>query len=356
MVRVLVLLHGMGVHGADWSADAIADLSAAAASYGLPDGFAAEPTPDRVAVVPVTYDGRFTAWLGRWAGDARELARLVRREAIDVPIGVVSWLETADETENRFLWSHVVDVLLYRFFSDVTRDVRVHVMRDVVRTWARALELDPGARVSVLAHSLGTSVAHDALGLLATDPPAGADGFLAGDRRLSHLFMVANVSRILETLPRVYESALCPPSARGAAAYCGVYHDVRHELDPFPAPRAFLPAWTPGRDFARIRTSAVRGFDVHALAHYLRDPRVHVPLLRALFGFDAIDDDTARRRAEAYDAAAGPPCARAVADFVAQARQRVRLIEGAGDVRALLSAGVGFLADVARAEARCAQT
>ncbi len=354
MTRVLLVLHGMGVHGADWFAGARGALDAAAGSYGL-GGFADAVAAGGVAVAPVTYDDRFAAWLGRWGRDARALARFVRQNAVGVPANVVSWLETADATENNFLWSHVVDVLLYRYFAQVTTDVRVHVMRAVARAWGEALAADPGARVSLLAHSLGTSVAHDSLALLATDPPAGAEGFLAGDRRLSHVFMASNVSRILETLPRVYESAVAPPSVRGAGAYCAVYYDVRHDLDPFPAPRAFRPAWAAGRDFVPVRTRAVRDFNVHAIEHYLADPRVHVPLLRALFGFEAIDDATAARRAAEHDARPGPPCPQAVRDFADAARQRVRLVEDSPDVKALLTAGVSFLDGVRRAEGRCRQ-
>jgi hypothetical protein len=356
MTKVLILVHGMGVHGTDWSSDAISVLTTAAESYGLANAFVTDVTENRVAVVPISYDDRFTAWLKKWGNDSRALAKFIKTNAIDVPANIMSWLETADQTENNFLWSHVVDVLLYRFFNDVTKDVRVHVMKSVAETWKEALEIDKSARVSVLAHSLGTSVVHDSLGLLATNPPKGATGFLAGDRRLANLFMVANVSRILETLPRVYESVICPPSSQSSKAYCGVFYNARHELDPFPAPRAFKPVWTPGGDYVEIRTKAVREFNVHSLERYLEDPRVHVPVLRALFGHGAIDDAIATQRIEAYDAQPGPPCVQALHDFVTASRERVRLIEDSTDIKTLFTAGTHFLADVERAKAKCKST
>lgn len=351
MTRVLLIVHGMGVHGTDWAGSAIDVLQAAAASYGLT--LERTVTAGGAAVVPVSYDDRFRAHVAKWGNDSREMARFIRRNSIDVPVDLVRWLETADETENNFLWSHVVDVILYRFFNEVTKDVRVHVMRDIVRAWSGALDLDPSAGVSVLAHSLGTSVTHDALGLLATDPPKGAKAFLAGSQRLAHLFMVANVSRILETLPRVYESVVCPPGVRGTQAYCGVFHNIRHELDPFPAPRPFTPVWAQRDDFVQVETKAIREFNVHSLERYLEDPRVHVRVLRALFGRSAIDDATRARRIAEYDAQPGPPCVQALQDFVATCRQRVRLIEDATDVKTLVTAGTGFLADVERTRARC---
>jgi hypothetical protein len=353
MTKVLILVHGMGVHGTDWSAGAIEALTTAAQSYGLADPFATQPTKDAVALVPVSYDGRFTDWLDRWGNDSRMLATFIKRNAIDIPTNLISWLETADATENNFLWSHVVDVLLYRFFNEVARDIRVHVMKDVAKTWKEALTLDENARVSVLAHSLGTSVVHDSLGLLATDPPRGATGFLAGDRRLASIFMVSNISRILETLPRVYESVICPPSSQGSRAYCGVYYNARHVLDPFPAPRAFKPVWTQGGDFVEIRTTAVREFDVHSLDRYLEDPRLHIPVLRSLFGHGSIDAATAQRRIDAYDAQPGPPCPQALDDFVTARREGVRLIEDITDIKTLFIAGTQFLTDIERARARC---
>ena len=355
MTKVLILVHGMGVHGADWSTSAIGQLTTAAQSYGLADAFAMQPTKDEVALVPISYDERFTDWLDRWGNDSRALATFIKRNAIDIPTSLISWLETADATENNFLWSHVVDVLLYRFFNEVARDIRVHVMRDVATTWREALTIDQNARVSVLAHSLGTSVVHDSLGLLATDPPRGAMGFLAGDRRLANLFMVSNISRILETLPRVYESVICPPSSQGSKAYCGVYYNARHVLDPLPAPRAFKPVWPQGGDFVEIRTKAVREFNVHSLDRYLEDPRLHIPVLRALFGFGKIDAATAQRRIDAYDAQPGPPCPQVLDDFVRATSDRVRMIEELTDIRTLFTVGTQFLADIERARARCGQ-
>lgn len=352
MIGALIIVHGMGVHGADWATSVVAELRKAARPFGLDGAFSSAIEDDKVALLPVSYDDRFADWLGKWGNDSRELAKYVRTHGIGIPPNILAWLETADAKENNFLWSHVVDVLLYRFFSTVTTDVRVHVARDIARHWRDALAADPAAEVSVLAHSLGTSVTHDTLGLLATDPPPRATGFLSGNRRLTHLFLLANVSRILETSPRVYESVIAPPSARGDGAYCGNLVNVRHELDPFPAPRAFRPAWT-GDDFLDIRTSAVRDFNVHGFEHYIRDPRVHVPILRSLFGFDAIDPQVAQARIQEYDAESGPPCQQRLREFVQDCRQRVRLIEDSAEVKTLLSAGVQFLNDVKEVRAAC---
>ena len=352
MTQVLMLVHGMGVHGADWSTDAIAALTTAAEAYDLSD-FSEELGGDGVTVVPITYDDRFTKWLAKWGNDSRELAKFIKQNSIPAPANLTEWLENADEKENNFIWSHVVDVILYRFFGSlVTKDVRTHVARDVTRAWKDALKEDPNAEVSVIAHSLGTSVLHDALALVATEPPTGATGFLAGERRLANLFTIANVSRILETFPQAYDSVICPPSVKGDTAYCGNMFNIRHELDPFPAPRPFKPKWG-GDDFVQIETTAVRDFNVHGFDHYLNDPRVHIPIFRALFGFEAIDEETAEKAIKTYDAAKGPKCPQALKDFVQDCRQRVKLIEDSSDIKTLLTAVVQFLNDVKEVQSAC---
>src|SRR5688572_20961772 len=107
MTRVLMIVHGMGVHSTDWATDIIADLKKAATPYGLAGGFSDQLDDDKVTLAPIAYDDRFVDWVAKWGNDSRELAKFVRRQAIDMPANIVDWLERADKTENNFLWSHV---------------------------------------------------------------------------------------------------------------------------------------------------------------------------------------------------------------------------------------------------------
>lgn len=354
MTRVILLVHGMGVHGADWATDAVAGLTKAARTYKLDEMLSDTIVKDKVAINAIEYDSQFTHILARWGNDSRALADYITANSLVVPANLIGWLKNADETENNVVWTHVVDVILYRFFSEITTSIRVHVMQQVAKAWKEALDLDSTARVTVVAHSLGTSVLHDSLALLSTKPPLGCEGFLAGDRRLAGIFMVANVSRELETTPSVYDSTIAPPSVRGSQAYCAELFNVHHELDPFTAPRRFKPAWG-GDDYSEIQTTAVREFNTHSFERYIDDPRFHIPLLRSVFGYDAVSPGDASAATAAYDAAPGPPCPQALSDFVANCRQRIQLIEDSSDLKTFIAAGVHFLADVEAVRGKCRQ-
>jgi hypothetical protein len=149
MTRVLMVVHGMGVHGQNWEQGVRDTLATAAADYGLTNELAG------IEITPISYDDQFKKWLARWGNDSQALTKYIKQNSIGVPANIVSWLENVDKTEDKFLWSHVVDVLLYRFFSVVSTSVRVQVALQIARRWRDALKQNAGAEVSILAHSLG---------------------------------------------------------------------------------------------------------------------------------------------------------------------------------------------------------
>ena len=72
---------------------------------------------------------------------------------------------------------------------------------------------------------------------------------------------------------------------------------MRNRFDPFTWPKQFDPGIWPDAPTARaglyrsIVVHHVRQLNVHGFAHYLRNPRVHVPLLQVLAGEPTIPDD-----------------------------------------------------------------
>ncbi|MCU0627507.1 MAG: hypothetical protein MUF21_13630 [Gemmatimonadaceae bacterium] len=292
MPKVLALVHGMGVNGDGWARPVVAALNAAARRYeefrDAPPIFllardandtSVVPSPDQVLCVPCSYDAELRA---RVESFQRDVTAVLDAPGVTLPGDVrtvLGKLKTAGETEQNAFWTHVVDVLLYRYFALVTKQVRVAVMDSLAALLAR-----PDVELSVMAHSLGTAVAHDALATMARGLVPELGALRPPGVRIANLFMVANVSRILEKAldgdQDVFESPVCPVSVRGDDAYLGAYVNLRHMLDPFPVPRRFEPQWA-GRDFVAIdRLLHVSEFDVHGWTHYLANPEVHIPVPR----------------------------------------------------------------------------
>ncbi len=207
-------------------------------------------------------------------------------------------MSNAGATEKNFWWTHVADVALYRCFPTYREAVRAAVMDAVVT----AITPRVGAgdtNLSVLAHSLGTSVMHDTLHILGSRQTLGGkpNAFLATNFRFENIIMVANVSRLLQTddadVQPVYKSIVRPGKRGQAGSYCQRYLNFRHEADPFTFPRMFEPE---GWDPKRYGNELIRHYwqpNIHDVGHYLLNPRVHIPILRALTTQKTITPDEA---------------------------------------------------------------
>lgn len=328
MARLLFLVHGMGVHAPDaaapWHEAPLKALTDAADRYGVRDRF-----DEKVEIHPITYDGVFAGHLRRLDRSVDELREVMERNAME-GLDVLTWLEDQDitDTEKSFFWSHVVDVLLYRFFPQVAAEVRARVLERFVSV-VNAAESSPGPRprVAILAHSLGTAVTHDALLELATRPFDGSSAFMASSNwRLHHLFTLANVSRVLSRLGAgFYHSTVrcqTAPEVTGVDPCIARYLNFRHRLDPIPAVKAFSPAgWGP--DFvAEESLDHLLEWNVHGFTHYLRHPDVHVPILNALLDFP-ISEQQQRDAVSQLPAAPRSQCA-GLADRLRVQLRRIR--------------------------------
>jgi hypothetical protein len=128
---------------------------------------------------------------------------------------------------------------------------------------------------------------HDALAHLTTEPINGSGAYLAANgRRLDNLFMVGNVSRVLNrlTVPFYRSSVRCELAPGDGDAGIRHYASFRHSLDPIAAVRPFTPpGW--GSRFMPVRVDHLLDWNVHDLEHHLRHPDVHVPILNRLLDF-----------------------------------------------------------------------
>jgi hypothetical protein len=357
MPAVLFVVHGMGVHSdSSWADPVVAQLDRVASRY---DHFADGPPFSRQAtVVPITYDRHFAGWLDRWSGSADELERTIVEEGIGVP-DITGWLRGAGEEARNGFWTHVVDVLLYRFFgSQVATPLRLDVIRQIA---AKVDELKTGGQVVetfILAHSMGTAVVHDSLALFAEKPELGANSFFMGGTPVRALFTVANVSRVLERPSppsfQAYQSVVRPAATepvQDRRGWIGRFYNFGHELDPFLWVRPFRPVgWADYWQVTELRH--VLTYNVHGYVEYLDHPAVHIPIINNVLG-GVIPRSEADEKTAGYRPELGGDCEEELHDLVADLHVLREAYRGRTEPLELIKLGAQFYGRVKRAQERC---
>lgn len=308
--NVVFLIHGVGRHGDDWASlpgGPIDTLKTAVDRYPSLRG---QDLDELIEFVPIRYDDIFDRILHGWDDLATGLG--AAGELVPGTLGkAVDYMTTLGDDHDEFL-AFGGDVMLYRGFRLFRQRVLLRVIRSIVDKIAeRWLDDDPGLpRFTVVAHSLGTTVAHDALHHLGTqswrepydfeedaeraeeeadsaaDSEAGIaraagkpNPLSAGDFRFETIFMLANTSGLLFTTPvDPLHSIVRPVLPGGPPGYTKRLYNVAHVADPIPAVRSVsVPAsWTsPSETALDIRLNHFYEKNVHGFGHYLLHPDVH---------------------------------------------------------------------------------
>ena len=277
--HICFVIHGVGKHTPEWTTEAGGPVEALKNASNQYAYFQDRALEKKVEFVPVYYDDVLDAAIAQWQGGMAAIQSLGLSGPAE---SLFSWLPASDAEAQQFWWTHVADVALYRLTRIYRQQVRARVLEQI----ATRIEAEDGPpRCSVLAHSMGTAVAHDCLHLLGTVRWGGhANPLSPRHWRFQHVFMVANTSRLLQTddaqMAKAYRSIVRPGGVEDPASYCATYWNFRHETDPVPFPRSFEPVgWTKTTD---VRIRHYYDPNIHGFAHYLLNPRVHIPILRKL--------------------------------------------------------------------------
>lgn len=310
---IVFVLHGIGQYAPSWIDEescAVPVLREVAQQYPFFDG---RTLDSFVEFVPIVYDDVFQRIMEHWK-------KLADGLSASVPIKNGFLKETVSlmsgATKSDWAHTHGADIALYWGFRLFQQRVVLRVLAQMTRKIADTIAQPDGKpQYHVLAHSLGTAVAHDALHHLGTeawlarlqetqfdDPDADAAGaerdiYVDAVSRLRRLdanplsperfkfetiTMLANVSALIHPSTSPYHSIVRPGSSHDLSAYTQNYFNIRHKFDPVAL----------AGDFAMPSSWKVMGgFDtqvdhvykdpekIHDAAHYMRNPRVHVPLL-----------------------------------------------------------------------------
>lgn len=286
MADTIFLVHGMGHHPDNWHVPIEATLKRLYKKYHL----SRQPFEKRFKIRPISYDATFRNLVTRWQNDANDLGEVAAAVGADEVTNLVGWLRSAGDTQNNIIWTHAADVLLYRLFYTVRHEIKSHVAHKI------AVEIDnlsASERWSIIAHSLGTAVVHDSLDMLwnGTQEDGSPTGFEPIHDQALVIAMIANVSRVLQTVPKAYEGTVKPGRSGQSNRGCLRYMTFRHVLDPFCIPKMFRPdSWPDSSAVDRgiyqyVEVDHVHDINVHDFNHYLKNPKVHIPLFRGLAGF-----------------------------------------------------------------------
>lgn len=302
--HILFLIHGMGKFEQGWEKPVIKKLKTSYKALGLESRKG--PLESLTDFVPIKFDTVFEDLRNQWRQANKTLtAQLALVPGLgDSLIGKIGEF-TNFGTDDTFINTHLLDVIMYRFLPDtVAPDVEHQVMKQITEK----IQADGGRPWSVMAHSLGTSVATNSLyRLFTTGSTVNGDvvpPLMAETHAPRSLMMLANVSRVLERRDGVYEGPVRPGGANGNKTLCREYISVKNIFDPFLMPVPFEQGqggkdWVwkgpAGRktDYHPLLVKHVKQLNVHAWDHYLDNPAVQIPTFEAILNNSFLFSDDA---------------------------------------------------------------
>jgi len=284
--HVLFFVHGMGEFEADWSHGLQAQLREHFQAYKR---LREKGTDKNFDFVEINYNDVFEAERQGWLENAEAAAKAAGTQGMEASL-IEELLKAAKApTGGSFFQTHLLDVVLFYSFAQVSQRVQLHVADQILKR-LRANGENNVPRWSVLAHSLGTAVIAETVHAMFTHDVGGVH--LGDAFKPQYIAMVANCSRLLWNKGGdLYLSKVRPETVNGEGT-CWKYLNFRHELDPIPQVRPFHPPpprWFPAdtshdRVYLDVELSAadLQSENVHSLEHYLSHPLVHVPLIATL--------------------------------------------------------------------------
>jgi hypothetical protein len=321
--HVMFVMHGIGQRApegaankpkeaaANWSTQVVDLLIALAQKYQPGIDVSRNPAPNGIRIVPLAYCDIIVRELEAWASSgSQDVAKAVGERFPDIGAGRLAQLEGISQDDAQAFWDGPVDVLLYRLFLD--GDIRAQVRDQIAQALVASSVGGQMPTCSFVCHSMGTAVLHDTLAEILANPQMFG-GFANMD---IHLYAsLANVSKVLQSQFNPNESPVRPlgtPSAARFPASVRTFVNAHNFVDPVAHIGMFRPKWDPNTcDFVDVEVDRLKWIDVHSFIHYLENPSVHIPILRAAFQI-AIDAPTEQKAIKAWEKSKGDNCPEAL--------------------------------------------
>ncbi|MGB5583975.1 MAG: hypothetical protein WBO93_10335, partial [Gammaproteobacteria bacterium] len=293
----IYFIHGIGKHGADWVENEVdnnttirrqlEDTWKLYNSSGQLGAFDKE-----LDLVSIHYDFVYSKLYAQWATEIEKLKTNLAAfsgltDRLD-PLIRVAESPANGVADDEFFYTHVFDVLWYWGNSlvqdKIIAEVADQIISDVSRHYGKT-----GHTFSIVAHSMGTSVAHKVIQALWTQPEydnrLGSNASLSQVLKFRILMQVSNTSYVLSADRDQHYQTLVKPSAIANRGVCRTMMNVSNRYDfisemvPFDPPRdEWLDAHTQwDKGYLDIKTARISSPNVHSICHYFENPLVHIP-------------------------------------------------------------------------------
>jgi hypothetical protein len=282
---IILVIHGMGTHmPGDLKKDIAEGLNEAAKNFGLSDF----DINDKVEFFQFNYSTFLDEIRQRDADHASSIAEhLALLKAHGLGENIVTKLTEffADFDEDDMLYTHWMDVIYYglMFWGEKIRVDFAKKINDVM------IEANRGARdVHIIAHSLGTAVAHDTLAKLFrkdVDITSKVPGLDIDKFKIKSLWTVANVSRLLNLLNDIADPNKSIVNATDDGC-CDYLINVRNYFDPFTWPKQYNRN---EGDYQLLEVETVRYWNTHDIKEYMAAPPVAEFLFSYILGIQITD-------------------------------------------------------------------
>lgn len=269
----LFLIHGIGIHRDPSWADETIDMLAQAWRNTIDLD---STLYDHIDVVPIAYDEVFEDYLNDFA----DLAKAVFTDALELSSDergeLAKTFSERDITDKHFLWSYLVDVLLYKM-AIVKEQANALVAKQLYERISQGSTSD---EFGIIAHSLGTRVINDTLQKIQSGK-ASESNFYQQGYRLKFLMQVSDVTDLF-SLPM--NSDKYPPKDVYPYDTYDYLRTVSNRFDPIARMiPTRLSHWPQGRKsemhmgrsvYQDIVLDHVHETNVHGLTHYMLHPEI----------------------------------------------------------------------------------
>lgn len=308
-VHHVLCIHGIGKHSDDWVDDKDdGEQSLAELLKLLWEKYPATRNKgsfaQRVKLHSIHYDDEIEKIFAHWEEQSNKLKEglALSPMLMDQAAWFTEAIDKASAAKGEKDWryTHLMDLLLFAGSPSIQDRLVTYVGAQVIDLVKRHGE---SQRISVIAHSMGTAMAHKVIQALyneGVDTPMGRQT-LKRKFQFEHVCMVANTSFALSRDRKNHYQGIVRPSLTPGEGCSFTFLNVNHQLDPvgqflrFDARKD--PAWLDPRIegrgwFQDLKPSRISAKNIHAITHYFRDPAVHIPFFE--LAFDARFTDAQR--------------------------------------------------------------